>query len=272
VRSLVSAAAQFFPSLLALLVCSDLGNLAFSKPRQRAEGSRCPGIVCGTSCRPRVVGCFVLVRSQARDECDAQFQPAQACVASLPGPDLDACDIGVTDRELVARRADCTPARFARMTLKACDAYRKKNAGRPVDEFDPAWPIRVSQNIERYDEHGSVRGGWIIAEISCPPTRQEDSISDPGCSRGSTECISLVGRWEAHLDPFDPTRVTSRPLVTGQRGVRLTIRLPGRPYTEQTYIMLGPKHLKPLDTGTDELGTVVDDGRRINWIKGYWTR
>ena len=95
------------------------------------------------------------------------------------------------------------------------------------------------------------------------------------CYPGSTECIAaLEGQWEAHGEPSDPTLVTSRPLVTSQVGVRLTVRYLETPFADQTFtlMMVGPNQLKPLDSGTEELGTVVENGRRINWMRGNWTR
>ena len=61
--------------------------------------------------------------------------------------------------------------------------------------------------------------------------------------------------------------------MTGQAGVRLTVRFLGTTFEDQVFnfMMVAPNQLKPADSGTDELGTVVDNGRRINWMRGNWT-
>ena len=137
-----------------------------SAPRDGDAG--CRGVVCGERCRPPLFGCTVLLRSQTPDRC-SDVPPGIACGPRAPGPEVDHCDIGVLNRELVGKRRDCTAGRFERMTAAACAAYRKKNGRRPLDEFDPSVYIHVSQLVEHYDVQGNVAGGRAVAETHCPP-------------------------------------------------------------------------------------------------------
>jgi hypothetical protein len=128
----------------------------------------CDGMVCGDRCRPRLVSCAVVVRSQFRDNCYGG-PAAIACGPRKPGPDLDVCDIGVVNRELVESLEACDAATFRALTAEACQAYRKKNAGRPLDEFDPDHDIWVTRHLDRFDAGGSLLDGQeLTGEFRCP--------------------------------------------------------------------------------------------------------
>jgi hypothetical protein len=53
-------------------------------------------------------------------------------------------------------------------TGEGCAAYRKKNAGRPLDEFDPSRDIQVTRRFERYDAEGNLIDEPGIGEYRCP--------------------------------------------------------------------------------------------------------
>jgi hypothetical protein len=95
--------------------------------------------------------------------------PAVGCGPRAPAPLDGLCDIGVVGRLLVADHADCTEARFQALTRDACRVYRSKNAGKPLDEFDPARPIYVSRALEHFDRHGNLINAPEIDNRTCPP-------------------------------------------------------------------------------------------------------
>jgi hypothetical protein len=140
----------------------------------------CPGMLCAGSCRPRRYGCNVIVRSQMRDRCNA-IPAGVGCGPRKPGPDLAQCEVGVVNRVLVDAPGDCTEARFRSITEEGCAAYRKKNAGRPLDEFDPSRDIQVTRRFERYDAEGNLIDEPGIGEYRCPrpPRRPQPRRSQP---------------------------------------------------------------------------------------------
>jgi hypothetical protein len=147
----------------------------------------CTGMICGDECRPKPLSCAVVIRSQQRDHCNATAAGI-GCGPRKPAPELDVCDIGVVHRELVDSIGDCDEARFLVVTAAACRAYRQKNAGRPLDEFDPDQDIRVTRHLDRFDAGGSLREGQLLpGAYSCPPlpaAAKKDRPGRRGLSRG----------------------------------------------------------------------------------------
>jgi hypothetical protein len=128
----------------------------------------CKGMVCGGRCRPKVYGCSVLVRCQMGDRCNP-IPAALGCGPMDPGPDTSRCDVGVVNHELVFARRDCTPARFRRVIDEGCRAYRRKNTGKPLDEYDPSREIPLTIAVLHFDHHGNLIDGPPLAHSQCPP-------------------------------------------------------------------------------------------------------
>ncbi len=153
--------------LLACLSTCIVSLLVGSDVSSREQLWVCKGMICGKSCRSRVVGCGVVIRAQIRDRCDAARR-GLGCGPRAPGPDTTLCDIGVVNRQLVARREDCTAALYERLTAQGCEAFRKKNAARPLDEYDPGWHIHVTRVIDTFDGRGNLVSGEDVADSGCP--------------------------------------------------------------------------------------------------------
>jgi hypothetical protein len=131
------------------------------------DAGHCAGMLCAGICRPRLYGCTVIVRSQMSDRCNA-IPAGVGCGPRNPGPALGHCDVGIVNRVLVDGPGDCTETRFRMITAEGCAAYRKKNAGRPLDEFDPDRSIQVTRRFERYDAEGNLVDEPGIGEYWCP--------------------------------------------------------------------------------------------------------
>jgi hypothetical protein len=133
----------------------------------------CGGMICGDRCRPKLVSCAVVVRSQQRDWCTA-VPAGIACGPPRPEPDVTVCEVGVVHRQHVDSPAACNARIWRSLTAEACAAYRKKNAHRPIDQFDPEVPILVTRHLDRYDVGGSlIEGEGLPGAFPCPPVRQE---------------------------------------------------------------------------------------------------
>jgi hypothetical protein len=157
-------------------------KLGSRQPRPAPRSPTCKAIICGSQCRSISFGCVVLARSQGPDTCEPTT-PGVGCGPRDPGPNLTNCEIGVGYRLLVERRQNCTRRTFQRLTAKACQAYRRKNVDRPLDEFDPSEGIHVTHFVERYNREGDAVGGGPVAELQCPPARPR-SHGDARTARG----------------------------------------------------------------------------------------
>lgn len=56
---------------------------------------------------------------------------------------------------------------------EGCDAYRKKNAAAPLDEFDPSRAIAITRRYEPFDAAGNIilQNGWDNFFFCPPPSR-----------------------------------------------------------------------------------------------------
>jgi hypothetical protein len=127
-------------------------------------------MLCPGGCRPPIFACAVIVRSQLGDSCNAEVD-GLGCGPRRPGPDVGICEIGVVNRALVDARNGCTEALFQQLTREACQAYREKNAGKPLDEFDPDRPIGVTRRFEPFDATGNIIYLWGQETFLCPRPR-----------------------------------------------------------------------------------------------------
>jgi hypothetical protein len=124
-------------------------------------------MLCPGGCRPRIFACAVIVRSQLGDACNAEVD-GLGCGPRRLGPDVGICEVGVVNRALVDTPGACTEALYRTLTREACEAYRKKNAGKPLDEFDPSREIGVTRRFEPYDGAGNIIYQWGKATFRCP--------------------------------------------------------------------------------------------------------
>jgi hypothetical protein len=153
---------------------------AGSVPSSEGPAS-CPGVFCRGRCRPAVYGCGIVIRSQMGDRCNAEAHATGlACGPRNPLPDVGICDVGVVHRVLVDAPSACTEAMFRRITREGCEAYRKKNGAKPLDEYDPDRAVRISRRIELYDRTGNMINQRVRDGFLCPPPPDRRRLVRPG--------------------------------------------------------------------------------------------
>lgn len=62
------------------------------------------------------------------------------------------------------------------LAVEGCAAYRKKNAGKPLDEYDPGRMIHVTERIESFDGGGDLIDGPATRELRCPFPGEKDPV------------------------------------------------------------------------------------------------